>query len=1088
MRIKIQLPAILAIDKRWNKNSIQQLIQPASELEVVIEHYQKNRVKGYIFTSTNGSKEQILAIYNQARPPEEFDKVLRIKPDDLAENGSESVDLSGRKWIKHPELVEDPEDSINYEGRVEKVLDSWQGAFSYKQEDRKNKINGLRPPQIGAVHATHAHWAVTDKAATIVMPTGTGKTETMLSILISKRCEKLLVVVPTNVLRTQIADKFTTLGILKDFGIVSSRGLYPIVGMLSHKPKNRDDVDTFFEKCNVIVTTMHIAGLRDTDIQERMAYHCPFLFIDEAHHTPAETWKMLKQTFSSKKVLQFTATPFRNDGKDVDGKIIFNYPLKKAQDEGYFKTIHFEPVIEYDPLKVDEVIAKNAVKQLRSDLKKKHKHIIMARVGRIKKAEEVFSIYSKYPEFNPVQIHTHIPPKEREIIKEKIIHGKSRIVVCVDMFGEGFDLPEMKIAAFHDIRKSLAVTLQLAGRFTRPRQDLGDPTFIANIADITVQEELTKLYDQDSDWNDLLKNASDKTIEEKVDLQELIAGFQIPLKNISLQNLRPAMSTVVYKTECENWKPEDFQKGLRRTEESLDYINHTINPRKNILVIVSGKKIPVDWARSKEIFNWDWELCILFWDQDQGLLFIHSSSNSSYYEKLAQAVAGKVKLIKDENVFRCLSGINRLKLHNVGLRQQYGGSIGYTMRAGSDVKRGLVLAQQLQTTKSNIFGTGYENGCRVTMGCSRKGRIWAYLKSDIDTLRKWCSAVGSKILDEAIDPGKVLEGTLAPEIISQRPKKMPIGIEWPEAIYKEPEKIFTFVTDGKNFPLFQTDIKLVSLSENDDLKFKICSGGTNIAFKLTLSKNGYDFSTIDNKNVLVKWRSNSASLTDFFNEDPPKIWFADGSSLEGNSYIKLKKGFEPYPRKKIQAWDWSQINIKKESQGITKEKNSIQYRVIEELKQKNYDVLFDDDGSGEAADVVCIRVHQKRIIVEFYHCKFSKQVTPGARIDDLYTVCGQAQKSINWVEDPTELFDHLLRREARRKDQEKVSRFEKGNQDELRKIKRMNRDVRVEFKIFIVQPGLSKSEASSSQLELLSVTESYLMETYQVPFGVIASV
>jgi hypothetical protein len=55
-------------------------------------------------------------------------------------------------------------------------------------------------------------------------------------------------------------------------------------------------------------------------------------------------------------------------------------------------------------------------------------------------------------------------------------------VICVDMLGEGFDLPELKIAAFHDIRKSLAVTLQLAGRFTRFRPDLGEATFIANIA------------------------------------------------------------------------------------------------------------------------------------------------------------------------------------------------------------------------------------------------------------------------------------------------------------------------------------------------------------------------------------------------------------------------------------------------------------------------------------------------------------------------------------------------------------------------------------------------------------------------------
>jgi superfamily II DNA or RNA helicase len=73
-------------------------------------------------------------------------------------------------------------------------------------------------------------------------------------------------------------------------------------------------------------------------------------------------------------------------------------------------------------------------------------------------------------------LHTGITSsKARDLVRRQIISKESRIVVCVDMLGEGFDLPELKIAAFHDIRKSLAVTLQLAGRFTRAREDLGNP-------------------------------------------------------------------------------------------------------------------------------------------------------------------------------------------------------------------------------------------------------------------------------------------------------------------------------------------------------------------------------------------------------------------------------------------------------------------------------------------------------------------------------------------------------------------------------------------------------------------------------------
>ena len=82
---------------------------------------------------------------------------------------------------------------------------SWRGAFSYVEEDQEHEIVGLRPPQIGAVHAVHSHWSVSDAPATIVMPTGTGKTETMLSVLVSAICSRVLVVVPTDPLRTQRA-------------------------------------------------------------------------------------------------------------------------------------------------------------------------------------------------------------------------------------------------------------------------------------------------------------------------------------------------------------------------------------------------------------------------------------------------------------------------------------------------------------------------------------------------------------------------------------------------------------------------------------------------------------------------------------------------------------------------------------------------------------------------------------------------------------------------------------------------------------------------------------------------------------------
>lgn len=80
------------------------------------------------------------------------------------------------------------------------------------------------------------------------MPTGTGKTEVMLSVLVSAQCPKVLVLVPTDALRTQIAEKFLSLGVLNEpgFDILHERARRPIVGLLQHIPNDIAEVDDVF--------------------------------------------------------------------------------------------------------------------------------------------------------------------------------------------------------------------------------------------------------------------------------------------------------------------------------------------------------------------------------------------------------------------------------------------------------------------------------------------------------------------------------------------------------------------------------------------------------------------------------------------------------------------------------------------------------------------------------------------------------------------------------------------------------------------------------------------------------------------------
>ena len=118
-----------------------------------------------------------------------------------------------KRWLKHPLFKSKTPDE---------VITSWVDKFKFIKENEQLNIKGLRPPQIGALYSILSHVHNPEDKAIVVMPTGTGKTETMLATLISNCCKKLLVSVPSDSLRTQIAHKFITLGLLKEYNIVDT--------------------------------------------------------------------------------------------------------------------------------------------------------------------------------------------------------------------------------------------------------------------------------------------------------------------------------------------------------------------------------------------------------------------------------------------------------------------------------------------------------------------------------------------------------------------------------------------------------------------------------------------------------------------------------------------------------------------------------------------------------------------------------------------------------------------------------------------------------------------------------------------------
>jgi len=76
----------------------------------------------------------------------------------------------------------------------------------------------------------------------------------MITIAAYGQCQRVLVVVPSDALRTQLGLKFTRMGILHEQKILTGKAKYPVVGIIETTP-NADKAIEAALKCNVLVTT-----------------------------------------------------------------------------------------------------------------------------------------------------------------------------------------------------------------------------------------------------------------------------------------------------------------------------------------------------------------------------------------------------------------------------------------------------------------------------------------------------------------------------------------------------------------------------------------------------------------------------------------------------------------------------------------------------------------------------------------------------------------------------------------------------------------------------------------------------------------
>ncbi|WJI79425.1 MULTISPECIES: helicase-related protein [unclassified Mesorhizobium] len=517
----------------------------------------------------------------------------------------------------------------------------------------------------------------------------------------------------------------------------------------------------------------------------------------------------------------------------------------------------------------------------------------MARTSTIDRAQDLLALYRKHlPRHAAELVHSKMPASQREEALQRLRSGAIRIIVCVDMLGEGFDLPRLKIAGLHDRHRSEAVTLQFIGRFTRAEAGLGDATVVAGVSLEDPKEWLNALYKEDADWNTLLDTGSERRVEHQRRREELYTGLDADFEAIPAETVTPKLNTHVFRTHCNLWEPQSLE---RIETSSVGLVEGPIvNDELRLVMAVTRHEDTLRWTRVKHPTNVIYNLVMAHWDQEKELLYVHSYPEDGLVIAVAKLLCGTdVELLQGEAVFRVLHGFRRVMLTNLGVKETQVKPIRFQLSTGIDITEQLELTVENRSRiKTNLFGTGYVDepvyagddvdelqAGKRSIGCSTKGKIWSQDGTvSPDDWIKWCQSIGPKIADDSINTDMVLRNVLRPKRQQDFPvEKIPISIDWPEGLSVSDEDRTTISFGEQSMPLSECDLEISAFEIGAPVRFRIRSAGFSAEFEADIRDGIATFRRRNGAPVTITRGKRTRDILDLFREDPPASFKGTGN-------------------------------------------------------------------------------------------------------------------------------------------------------------------------------------------------------------------
>lgn len=948
---------------------------------------------------------------------------------------------------------------------------------------------GLRNPQLGAISALLAHGTRSNDPAVIALPTGTGKTAVLQLTPFVWSSKRVLVLTPSRLVRDQISKSFSQLTLLKNLGVLPNDLSLPVTSSISKRIVD-EKIWEDFRSADVVVTTPMSASPSITGVARPPADLFDLVMVDEAHHSPAVSYAALLDCFPNARKACFTATPFRRDKKVVPGKLVYNYPMKDAIADGTYGKIEYLACEPEAGANHDVAIAKLAQKTFFADVKAGLDHRIMVRTDSVSRAKALVEVYARETNLRLRLVHGgHSMSHVNSVIKQLNSNSLDG-VICVDMFGEGVDFPRLKLAALHAPHKSLAVTLQFIGRFARTNADgIGTAKFIAVPQEIDA--EVRSLFKSGANWEDLVANLSDVRIEEEETVRDGLASFETGVSietealDLTVDSLTPYFHAKVYQADEEpDLEAEPF------IPNGCELLFHAVSHELSAAVIVCQRNTKPKWLETPAIYDTKNLLIVIHYNRLNQLLFVNSQEHGEdLYENIVENLypdSSDVVCIPlpHSTISRALRILKKPSFYNVGMRnRELGGQDeSYRTLTGPKADRRVSRTDAKTRSRGHVFGGSTGTETSVTLGVSTLSKLWSNKYGLVPRFVDWCHQLAMEIMSplpvatesnlDLLDTGREVDKIPAP----------PIGVVWHEHVYSYPQ-LLSF--DGRERDLAGLELVVDSASWNETSVRLCLIVDDDVVAKYEYSLGSPDlFTRLDNgAKLTVRGRFSDGTLEEFLKIRPPTFFLSDFSTIVGRNWYQ---GFNGQSLDTTTIREFSEfetaVDIEKECSNPRKGKQTIHEFTEAQFMAEPFEVVIYDHRTGEVADYIALMETEKSVICQLAHCKGAsgkknkrRPKKAGSRVDDAYEVAGQVVKCLPFRNRPHELKEKLLRRLS------SGSVLRRGSAELMERMLDAARSKRFEFRVCLVQPGISASKINEQVANVLAAAGEYVNSNTGIP-------